>query len=361
MPSRDSLRADVDRGDTSVIENVECIHSDDRHDIAPDITEWNDRYYVAFSSGSHHLIEDHVGIVLRSSDLKQWEKVLETAYQARDIKLVALPDRLLMYHMYYDYPETRESGYVERFTKGEKTEHKTGYVEARVTVTGDGKRWSEPRRVYEPYHNLWRPKIHDGEIYAASDWFNAEGIEVRDAGWYHGGGPAERRLVDLLCSPDGVEWNKVSTIVQGGGHTETEILFVSNSELWAISRSDGFYRAKPPYKEWRYTQLIDRIAGPAMIKVSGTIYAAGRYHGFGKGVNATAIWRYDPRIDNFTRMVVLPEPGHYDLSYPGFLAAGDAVYMVYYSSHQHGDAYQSPHPEKCHAYRADIFLAKLKL
>ena len=71
-----------------------------------------------------------------------------------------------------------------------------------------------------------------------------------------------------------------------------------------------------------------------------------------------ALWRYSSDIDNFEQLAILPEPGSFDLSYPGFIEHDDAVYMVYYSSHLHEAQFQSG---QMVAARADIFLARLKL
>ena len=345
-----------------VVESVDCIYANGRHNTTPDITRWGDDYYVVFISGSHHVRLDHVAVVLRSPNLKDWTTVYTSPYPARDTTLLALPDKLMMYYVFFDFPDAGAPDYVDALYRGEKRELTTGGIESRVAFTQNGKDWTEPQRVYEPNQNFWRPKVHDGNVYVASDYFKTDGIEMSNAAWYHGGGPPERSCVDLLCSTDGFKWSKVSTIVEGGGHTETELLFRSNGELWSVSRPDTFARSVPPYTEWRRTKLRDGfIGGPAMVEAAGSVYAAGRYRGMGKEISATALWKFDPDIDNFQRIALLPEVGHYDQSYPGFAAADDAVYMVYYSSHNYPAEFQSPVPDKLTAYKADIFLAKLNL
>lgn len=346
-----------------VIESVDRIYADDKHNTCPDIVWWRDAAYVVFSSGSHHLMKDHVGVILRSTDMQTWEKVYTSPYLTRDTTLLALPDKLLLHYVFFDYPEMNEPGYLQRRLDSTSLQaravHTAGSVESMVSTSNDGETWTDPIKTYGHNQNIWRPVVHDGYIWTATDYIDPTGVELEHDGWYHGGGPPELSRVDLLRSTDGLEWEFVSRIINGGGHTETEILFRPDGELWAISRPATFARSRPPYTEWRYDSLPDgRCGGPAMIACGNEVYLGGRHYGLGENIWGTALWRYSSESDNFEHLAVLPEPGNFDLSYPGFIQHDDKVYMVYYSSHLRERKFQSG---RMVAAKADIFLAKLSL
>jgi hypothetical protein len=129
----------------------------------------------------------------------------------------------------------------------------TSFVaEPYITVysyTEDGKIWTN----FEVVSGLdgwlfWRPKTQDGIIY-----YNA-------AFWYQHGKSA------LLKSSDGISWEIISTIHEGGGNDETEIQFLPDESLLATTWleyggfADGAFGdikgatlitvSAPPYTEW---------------------------------------------------------------------------------------------------------------
>lgn len=338
---RDELTATT--VDPAIVESVRIVYADGRHNIAPDVIAWRGNFYLTFSNGSNHVAWDHHGIIMRSDNLRDWKTIYRTSFQARDAFFAVLRDRLFMYFIVYHHPEDKEHG----------------WVETRVTYTDDGETWSEPQRVHERGHNFWRPKVHDGRIYVASDTLIQEDGSKPDVS-EESGGNADRRIV-LLESTDGLAWSEVSTVTRGG--TETSIHFRPDDELWVITRSRWFSRAKPPYKNWDVQRLPEGhgFAGPAVAEINGHVYVAGRYYKLPRDQgkqHATVIWKYDPAIDSFKVITALPEPGFHDLSYPAWLTVGDDTYLAYYSSHRYRetrdfDTKGSP--------LADIFLAKLIL
>jgi len=329
--------------DPTIVESVRLIYADGRHNIAPDIIKWKDDYYLTFSNGSNHKQWDHHSIVMRSDNLQDWKKIYTTPHKARDSFFVALPNRLLMYHICYHNPEDKDHG----------------WVETQVIYTDDGKTWSNPQRVHERGYNFWRPKIHNERIYVAVDTLIQEDGTKPDVA-EEGGGCGDRRIM-LLESRDGLSWTEVSMITRTG--TETEIHFRPDGELWAITRSQWFSRAKPPYKQWRNDRLPDGhgFAGPAMIEVHDNVYVAGRYYSLPRDKGrqyATVIWKYDVAIDNFKIITALPRPGFVDTSYPAFITVDDDTYMAYYCSHR----YKAIRDFATYGSSlADIFLAKLNL
>ena len=95
-----------------------------------------------------------------------------------------------------------------------------------------------------------------------------------------------------------------------------------------------------------------------MIACGSEVFLGGRHYGLGESIWGTALWRYSKQSDNFEQMAILPEPGNFDLSYPGFIKHNGKIHMVYYSSHLQENKFQSG---RMVASRADIFLAKLNL
>ena len=330
-----------------IVEWVRNIYADGAWNATPDIAHWQGNYYVVVNQGNVHPGHDGPGMVLRSSNLQEWEQIYTTSGSAVDCKLLALPDRLMFYYLYWELGEDRN------------------YVETRVVYTEDGQSWSEPQRVHEPLHNFWRPRVHDGVIYVASDTLNIGRSDYQT--------PAEEAnpdlyRVDLLRSTDGLAWEKVSTIVAGKGRgqwgsgvTETEIVFRPDGELWALVRQNILARACPPYLDWTiWTAGTGKIGGPAMICIGNDLYAGGRFYGLpnnkdGKHPQVTSLWKYDEAAERLERIADLPKAAYADCSYPGFVATEDGVYVVYYSGHTYGETAEA------RSTKADIYLAKLNI
>jgi len=341
----------------AIVEWSRKIYSNGKWNGSPDITYWRGHYYVAINQGTLHAGENDPAIVLRSEDLHQWEHVHTTDGNAVDCKLFPLPERLFFYYVYMNRPG---EPVVEQKPDAQN------YVETRATYTDDGEHWSASQRVYEPLHNFWRPKVHDGVIYVASDYLAVDRTEYVT--------PVEESSpllcrIDLLRSSDGLEWKKVSTILKGNRHfnvTETSLVFRPDGDLWALTRQNFFSHSEPPYTTWsnRPADIIGGgIAGPSVITIGNHVYAAGRYYGYLKdhgpaftpqtNKSATSIWKCDNRDGKFERVADLPRPAYADLGYTGFVATDDGVFIVYYSGHEYGETAEA------RATKGDIFLAKL--
>jgi len=338
-----------------IIEWVRNIYADGEWNATPDIAHWRGNYYVVFDHGTVHPGYDGPAMVLRSSNLQEWEHIYTTSSSAVDCKLLALPDRLFLYYLYW------EPGLVELTRQtGDRN-----YVETRVVYTEDGQSWSEPQRVHEPLHNFWRPKVHDGVVYVASDALNIGRTDYQTREEQQPDSDLHR--VDLLRSADGLAWEKVSTIVEGRGVkgkgvTETEIVFWPDGELWALVRQDILARARPPYLNWTIWSagIGNQIGGPAIIRIGNDLYAGGRFYGLGNNKDGnpqlvTSLWKYDEAAEGFERIADLPKAAYADCGYPGFVATEDGVYVVYYSGYTYGET------DAAHWTKADIYLAKLNI
>jgi len=350
-----------------LIEWTRKVYSNGKWNAAPDIAHWRGNYYVVVNQGTFHPGLHGPGIVLRSSNLKEWEHIYTTTGppangSAVDCKLLALPDRLIFYYLYM-----HRLGEMEPSLPLPKPDVRN-YVETRAVYTEDGQSWSNSQRVYEPLYNFWKPKVHNGVIYMAGDTFNVGRTDYVTAA--EEANPSLYR-VDLFRSADGLDWEKVSTILKGNAHfpiTETAITFLPDGELFAFTRQNFISRSKPPYTTWtnEYAKMPSGgIGGPSLIALGNDIYVSGRYYGYLKdhGVAsspqtdkfATSLWKYNPQEKLLDRIADFPRPAYADQGYTRFVATDEGVFVVYYSGHEHGET------KEARITKADIFLSKLRI
>jgi hypothetical protein len=340
-----------------VIEWTRRVYSNGKWNATPDIAHWRENYYVCVNEGTVHNGMDGPAIVLRSSNLQEWDLVYTTTGapangSAVDCKLLALPDRLVVYYVYMN----REGG--------------DNYSETRAVYTEDGKKWSASQRVYEPGHNLWKPKLYDGLVYVASDYINA-GRDGRVTAADENNPKLFR--IDLLRSKDGLTWEKVSTIQKDApwSITETSLVVRPDGELWAFTRQDFLSRSRPPYKDWtneRAHILGGGIAGPAMIALGDDVYLAGRFYSYlakhgppdspQTNKMATSLLKYKRASGRFESIADLPMPSYADMGYSGFVETKDGVFLVYYSGHAYREANLA---RGNYTTQTDIYLSKLKI
>jgi len=343
----------------NLIEWTRKIYANDGWNGSPDIAYWQGHYYIAINQGDMHAGENHPSIVLRSADLEQWEQVHNTDGPSVDCKLFPYGDRLFFYYVYMRRPG-------DPLVPQEPDVR--NYVETRAVNTDDGTEWSESQKVYEPLHNFWRPKLCDDWIYVASDYF-----DVGRTDYVTREEETTSRLcrIDLLRSSDGLEWEKVSTILKGNHHfniTETSLAFLPDGELFAFTRQNFISRSPPPYTTWTNQtakMASGGIAGPSLIAFGDDIYVSGRYYGYLKDHGtkdspqtnkfATSLWKYNHQTEELDRIADFPRPAFADLGYTGFVSTGDGVFMVYYSGHEYGETAEA------RATKADIFLSKVRI
>ena len=359
MAERPSLERPDPNG---VIEWTRKIYENGKWNATPDIAYWRGHYYVCINQGMMHNGADGPGIVLRSSNLKDWDHVYTTTGppangSASDCKLLALPDRLIFYYLYYNR---------ENYPRPQKPDDRN-YVETRAVYTDDGQSWSKSQRVYEPLQNFWKPKVYNGVIYVASDY-----VDVGRTDYITQAEEQTPSLyrVDLLSSTDGLNWKKVSTIHKDPPHpiTETALAFRPDGELWAIIRQNFLLRSRPPYRDWTVESadiMGGGIGGPEVIAIGNDVYVAGRFLGYlvnhgppdspQTDKHATSLWKYGTAAGKFERIADLPRPSYADVGYNGFVETEDGVFIVYYSGHDHGET------DAARSTKADIFLSKLKL
>lgn len=296
------------------------------HNMCTDICFWRDTFWLVYDRTSAHSAPDGVVVVLRSSDLRRWDEVavLATPNDARDVKLAATEDELLVF--------CTDSWYEP--VAGRKRQVAQPYLFS----SPDGRRWSDPTRIHERNYWLWRVRRHEGVFYCAEK-----------------GG-------DLLSSEDGRHWTFVSRIPDDEGQdpnelkeirkidhrttprfNEADVIFRPDGQLWCVSRTKRepgqhslLYISDPPYERWSCVDLQALIHCPALCDSGGNVYVAGRrdptvpwipQH---SPVGNTGIFRLDP--DGVTPVFALPSDG--DAAYPGLVSVEpDQLIVSYYSQH----------------------------
>ena len=345
----------------NLIEWTRRIYTNGQWNATPDIAYWQGHYYVAINQGRFHNGWADPAIVIRSTDLEEWEQVHTTDTDGVDCKLFALNDRLICYYLLQ-----RRAGDPESLEPQKPDEQ--NYIETRATYTDDGTSWSKSQRLYKPLANLWRPKVHDGTIYIANDYVALDRSDYITAAEEQN---SKLYRIELLRSQDGLNWEPVSLMLKGNPYfnvTETAIAFLPDGELFAFTRQNFISRSKPPYTQWtnQSAQMASGgIGGPSLITFGNDIYVSGRYYGYLKdhGVasspqtnkSATSLWKFNHQTELFDRIADFPQPAYADLGYTGFVATDDGVFMVYYSGHEHGETVEA------RTRKADIYLSKIRI
>ena len=153
-----------------------------------------------------------------------------------------------------------------------------------ITHSDVGLNWSDPVLVYEPDFSFWKPVTHDGVHYVAADIMT--------------GNPR----VELPQSHDGMDWQKVSTIVEGD-FTETALLFLKDNTLMAFVRQGRMALVRPPYTQWSIHDC-PVPHGPAAALVGDTSLVSGRvftedYPDDQPGRSRTGLFVFDPKTLKF--------------------------------------------------------------
>ena len=282
------------------------IYEDGKHNAFTDFIEWNGNFYIAFRNATCHFdprkAEGKI-IILRSSDLYNWEKITElhvNGWDNRDPKFYTNNQTLFLLTQSWS-PKLRI--------------HKTF-----IFYTKDGINWEGPYDGGE--YVYWRPKYFAGRFYVAAykSW------------------RVEKWRVDLLSSKDGVNWEFVSTIIVGDKANETELLF-QDDELYAFTRKEGgdrtlvISKSNHPFKKWEHYATDIILHSPAALKVHNKIFVSGRYCiKLNNGIlYKTGLFMLDG--DKLRLIYDLPSYG--DNAYPGMRLINErTLVMSYYSGHE---------------------------
>lgn len=290
------------------------------HNAFTDLLRHRGLWYCVFREGEKHVSPDGALRVITSPDGCTWTSralITHPTDDLRDAKLVVTPTGRLMLNgagMQADQPIRYHS---------------------MVWFSDDcGWNWTDAKQIGDPGFWLWRAHWHRGRAYS----MGYQTDPVRD-----------NRILRFYRSADGEQWETLIPQVNvDNGVGEDRILFRRDGSALCLLRHETgsknafLGRSKPPFTEWTWQELNERIGGPNMIELpDGRILAATRLY---TPKARTSLSWLDPESGTLTECLTLPSGG--DTSYPGMVLHNGLLWMSYYSSHEE---------------RTSIYLAKVRL
>ena len=287
------------------------------HAAFTDLVMFQGRWLCTFREAESHAILPSTVRILASETGDRWESiacVAEPNVDLRDPKLSAMPDgRLLLVTGASTF--TPEGRYLTR--------------SPRVAFSPDGITWTAPEKVLAEDHWLWRVTWHDGVGYAVSKL----------------GDGADPRRGFLYRTTDGRNWSWVTEFFLPGKSwtaSETTLRVMPDGEMIGLIRPCWIGTSRPPYTDWKFTQIDAQLGGPNFIQApDGTLWASSR-HRHKSDNPVTVLARMT--ATSYEPVLTLPSGG--DCSYPGMVWRDGILWMSYYSSHEG---------------RASIYLAHISL
>ena len=289
------------------VEDIRCVWWDGYHNAFTDIAEFKGRYYCTFRHSTAHAGEPGDVYVLVSDDLRDWTltATLSSSEDDRDPKFFRCGDRLGV--VFYGIPDVSEGPSGATY----------------VCYSEDGENYSEPQPIGPKNLWFWKIRPFQGKLYATAYSYPTD---ESDWGSY------------LYVSEDGVEFSKISTIVQGQCANECHALFGDDATCYVIVRRETeamtpvLAVARPPYTQWATHELDLKLQGPHIFEFKGQVYLAGRF--FPPDLlPRTAIASLDLETMEVGEPLIVESLG-WDTSYPGTLVKGDTLCVSYYSRHE---------------------------
>jgi len=302
------------------VSSVRQLFNDGNHNAFTDMCRFSDRLYLTFRScpDGHMLFSSSRIVVLSSTDGIDWKQVHSFSVANRDVRdphFLVFDNKLFVYTgAWWVTPGNAEDRDVN--------DH-LGFC----AWSKDGENWHGPRMLDGTHgHYIWRAAAHNGLAYLNGRRIrNFDVLARRDE-------PPEWMESWLLQSFDGFTWTPLSLIQPTHGD-ETALLFENNDDLLAVARAGGrpaqLCSAKPPYTDWKCTDLDRHIGGPLLARWGNQILVGGRKHTEDGPVTAL----YELVGTELQEVAILPSGG--DNAYPGFVELGpDSALLSYYSSHE---------------------------
>lgn len=276
------------------------------HNAFTDLIRYRGQFYCVFREGKAHVSPDGALRVLSSKDGEAWESaalITSPTSDLRDAKITVTPRGELML-----------SG-AGALHNPEPIRH-----QSMAWFSRDGKAWSEPTPIGDPNLWLWRVTWHKKSAYSVGYSTLKNDLFVR-----------------FYSSRDGRRFETVADRFNPREYpNEHALSFTGDGECFCLLRRDGgtsrgeLGRAKPPYKEWSWSDLGTRIGGPAVLRIpDGRWVAAVRL--YDKKVRTSLCW-LDLENARLTEFQALPSGG--DTSYAGLVWNRDRLWVSYYSSHE---------------------------
>lgn len=306
-----------------------------------DVIEHDGRYYFAFRTApSHFASADAEMYIVSSTDQTTWtlEHKLHLGTDVREPRFLSFDGKLFFYFSVLGKEPLKFE------PQGVKV----------MQFEGPGK-WSEPVAAFEPGMILWRSKTIDGKPYLVG---------------YIGGGNiyefnGEPITIHWLTTEDGVHFEPVvpgHEIVQTGGGSETDFVFLDDGALVAVTRNEAgdetgwgskICRAEAAdLGTWKCVHDPKKYDSPLMFRDGAHVYLVGRRnvtdtgnYDLGKDDLSPAdqtstyevsysfepkrcsLWEVDPVQLKVT--LVQDLPSHGDTCFAGLLSHGDGKYTIY--------------------------------
>ena len=328
---------DVSGNDVTI--RVNRIWDSGNHCAFTSITRFKDRYYVSFREAESHIF-DSDGVargavrILVSEDGETWRSaacLTKAGYDLRDPKLSVTPDGKLMVNI---------GGSI--YGEGRKL---LGRI-PQVSFSSDGKTFTDPVPIELDSKTgngtdwLWRVTWQDGAGYGVVYSLLDENPRKVERG----------SDISLVKTTDGIHYEDVAKIDLPDFPNETTVRFLPDKRMLMMVREDsgdlqGYWGVSdPPYTEWSFQKIGLQLGGPDFIVTDANTVIAGTRSYFLPGSTKTLLLKGTPE-GQFKEVCFLPSGG--DTSYPGFVIAGDELWVSYYSSHE--------------TDKAAVYLAKMPL
>ena len=301
------------------VAKVRQVFDNGEHNAFTDLCRFRGRYYLTFRScpDGHGVNPTSSIIVLSSEDTRTWRQVHQFHVAKRDVRdphFLVFQEKLFVYTGAWYCGDSAPKQY-------DLNEH-LGYA----AWTDDGRAWHSPIMLEGTYgHYIWRAASYEGKAYLCG---RRKHDFVHDP-------RKNRQLIEsaMLQSDDGLVWRKLG-LFQAEHGDETAFLFEDDGSVLAVARSGPrpaqVCRSRPPYEEWRRTDLDRYIGGPLLAKWGERYLVGGRKMQQPNPPVTSLYWLSDDRLHEFAE---LPSGG--DNSYPGFIELSPTRALVsYYSSHE---------------------------
>lgn len=286
------------------------------HNAFTDLIRFKEHWYCVFREGTTHWASDGRLRVIRSSDGASWESVAlfegkRPNEDWREARFSVTPEGFLML-----------TGAITLKDDPER-------VRESVTLfSQDGNTWTGPH-TDATSANTWR---------WSTTWHEGFGYSIAYSGKDKGG--------HLYRTPDGSSWESVVADFfpnsSDGNGNEAALYFLENGTAYCLLRRDSIKEdwtpnapgasaqlgiSQPPYTQWEWKDLGERIGGPILRRLKdGRFVTAVRLY----SPRRTALLEVDPEAGTLTPLMNLPSEG--DTSYAGLVEHDGMLWISYYSS-----------------------------
>ena len=271
-------------------------------------------WLCSFREGSEHISQGGRLRILASPDGEDWTTasvLYSPGGDLRDPHLSVAPDGRLALNAVVALP--RKPG-------GHPPAPPPKHHQSLLWFSDNGRDWGERQEIGEPDFWLWRISWHRAVAYSVG---------------YLAGPLEEARL---YRSDDGQTFQQlVAPLFTEGQPNEATLLFLENDDALCVLRREGapntalLGESRPPYTNWAWRDLGERIGGPHLICLpDGRLVVGSRL--WDDGVPHTWLCLLDREQGSMERVLQLPSGG--DTSYPGLVWHEGLLWVSYYSSHE---------------------------